>query len=94
MEAQMKQGQVSWCEVMGEDGGALQAFYADLFGWQFTPAPTMPAYGMVMPSDAACGPGVGVSAAPEGYEPGDVEGVRWHNDAWLAMLPPRGRGAS
>lgn len=27
---------VMWFEVLGKDGGALQRFYGDLFGWRFS----------------------------------------------------------
>ncbi len=32
---------------------------------------------------------IAAMAEREGYEPGDVEGVGWRDDAWLAMLPRR-----
>lgn len=37
---------VVWFEVMGEDGGALQRFYAELFGWKID-ADNPAKYGMV-----------------------------------------------
>ena len=38
--------QVSWFEVVGQDGEKLRSFYGDVFGWKFNlPAPEMN-YGM------------------------------------------------
>ncbi len=88
----MKQGLISWCEVTGSDGDALQAFYGDLFGWSFTPAPKMPDYGMVLRASEAEGPGIGVSPAPQG--PGWVTFYVQVDDldATIAQAEARGGG--
>jgi len=56
-------GQVRWFEVMGRDLDGLNAFYAELFGWQLHRLPHMP-YALTGPDWAGL-PG-GVGAAPEG----------------------------
>jgi predicted enzyme related to lactoylglutathione lyase len=58
-------------EVIGKDGGALQSYYSDLFGWEIDATNPM-GYGIVSRdgntnSDGA-GIGGGVAAGPEGYE--------------------------
>lgn len=90
----MRHGNVSWCEVTGKDGGALQSFYGELFGWAFEPAPKMPEYGMVLRGDPAEGPGIGVSPAPEG--PGWVTFYVQIDDleATMAAAEARGGGES
>jgi hypothetical protein len=50
--------QVVWFEVIGKDGDALRRFYGDMFGWSFDQPEGMD-YGMVNPSQAGIGGGVG-----------------------------------
>lgn len=57
-------------EIIGKDGGALQRYYSDLFGWKIDADNPM-AYGIVqregnVNADGA-GIGGGVGAGPEGY---------------------------
>ncbi|HZU15099.1 MAG TPA: VOC family protein [Candidatus Dormibacteraeota bacterium] len=54
---------VTHFEIVGQDAGALQAFYRDAFGWEVRPAG--PTYAMVLPG-ADAGINGGVGAAPEG----------------------------
>ena len=54
---------VTHFEIVGQDAGALQAFYRDVFAWEVRPAG--PTYAMVLPG-AAAGINGGVGAAPEG----------------------------
>ena len=42
---------VMWFEVLGNDGGKLQKFYGDLFGWTFDVIPQID-YGVVKTGDA------------------------------------------
>jgi predicted enzyme related to lactoylglutathione lyase len=49
---------VIWYEVVGKDGKKLQAFYSELFGWQYKQAPSM-VYGMTDPEATGIGGGVG-----------------------------------
>jgi predicted enzyme related to lactoylglutathione lyase len=56
-------------EIMGTDGGALRAFYADLFGWEIDADNPMD-YGFVEPTRNK-GIGGGIGVLPEGY-PGHV----------------------
>jgi uncharacterized protein len=51
---------VSWFEIMGSNGRALQQFYGDVFGWQFEQAGEM-TYGMVSAGDGGIGGAVGDS---------------------------------
>src|SRR5215831_11901575 len=48
---------VGWFEVLGPDGGALQRFYADAFGWQVDADNEMN-YGMVAAEEGSIGGGV------------------------------------
>jgi predicted enzyme related to lactoylglutathione lyase len=52
-------------EVIGKDGPKLQAYYADLFGWQIDANNPMN-YGLI--TDSGNGVGGGIAAGPEGYE--------------------------
>ncbi len=88
----MRHGNVSWCEVTGKDGGALQSFYGELFGWAFQPAPKMPEYGMVLRGDPTEGPGIGVSPAPEG--PGWVTFYVQVDDLEATMAAAEARGGA
>ena len=58
-------------EVVGKDGGKLQSYYSDLFGWEINADNPMN-YGMVqrdgnVNADGA-GIGGGIGAAPDGYD--------------------------
>ena len=59
---------VTWFEIVGSDGAALQRFYGDLFGWEIKADNPMN-YGMI---DAQGGKGIGggIGAAQGG--PGHV----------------------
>lgn len=58
-------------EVIGKDGPALQAYYADLFGWEIDASNPMN-YGIVTregnTGDDGIGIGGGVAGGPEGYD--------------------------
>ena len=58
---------VLWFEVVGKDGGKLQKFYGDVFGWQIAPAEGDPSYGLVAPG----GPGIG-GAVGQSHDEGHV----------------------
>ena len=49
---------VTWFEVVGKDGPALQKFYSDAFGWQLQDPANM-GYGMLMQPEKGIGGGVG-----------------------------------
>jgi len=51
---------VAWFEVSGPDAGALQRFYASLFGWQIDASNPMN-YGMVAAEEGGIPGGVGPS---------------------------------
>ena len=51
---------VTWFEILGKDGGALQKFYADLFGWNIDAANPMN-YGMTQGQDDGIGGGITAS---------------------------------
>ena len=57
-------------EIIGNDGGKLQSYYADLFGWQIDAGNPM-SYGIVQRdgNTGADGVGIGggVAGGPEGY---------------------------
>lgn len=58
-------------EVIGKDGGKLQSYYSELFGWEIDAGNPM-GYGIV-PRDGNLSPegwgiGGGVGTGPEGYE--------------------------
>ena len=48
---------VTWFEILGSDGAALQKFYGDLFGWKVDAANPMN-YGMVEGKDGGIGGGI------------------------------------
>jgi predicted enzyme related to lactoylglutathione lyase len=50
---------VSWFEIMGTNGTALQEFYADIFGWQLQRAPGEMNYAMLSGEDGGIGGGIG-----------------------------------
>jgi predicted enzyme related to lactoylglutathione lyase len=54
---------VTWFEVVGRDGPALQRFYSEAFGWELQDPANM-GYGMLMQPEKGIGGGVG--QAPEG----------------------------
>ena len=58
-------------EVIGKDGGKLQGYYAELFGWDIDAGNPM-SYGVVHRegnvSPDGVGIGGGVAAGPDGYE--------------------------
>jgi predicted enzyme related to lactoylglutathione lyase len=49
---------VMWYEVVGKDGKKLQAFFSELFGWQYKQAPGM-TYGMTDAEATGVGGGIG-----------------------------------
>ena len=51
---------VTWFEISGKDGGALQKFYSDLFGWNVDASNPMQ-YGMVEGKDGGIGGGITAS---------------------------------
>lgn len=51
---------VSWFEVTGKDGAALQRFYSNLFDWQVQDQGDGSGYGMVQ-AEAGIGGGIGPS---------------------------------
>jgi len=53
---------VTWFEVVGKDGAALQTFYSDAFGWELQDAGM--GYGMLTEPEQGIGGGIG--QAPEG----------------------------
>jgi len=52
---------VVWFEVVGRDGGGLQRFYGDLFGWGFQGAEGDSDYGLVAAGDQGIAGAVGAS---------------------------------
>src|SRR5262245_46273672 len=52
---------VSWFEVTGRDGPALQQFYARLFDWSGCVAGASSGYGLVTAADHGIGGGIGAS---------------------------------
>ena len=59
------QNPVVWFEVVGKDGGALQRFYGDLFGWKAESANDGDgSYGLVAAANGGIGGGIGRS--PDG----------------------------
>jgi len=57
---------VTWFEVVGRDGAALQRFYSDAFGWQLQDPVNM-GYGMLMEPDEGIGGGVGQAQGGDGH---------------------------
>jgi predicted enzyme related to lactoylglutathione lyase len=51
---------VTWFEITGKDGPALQKFYSDLFGWKVDASNPMN-YGMVEGKDGGIGGGIAAS---------------------------------
>jgi predicted enzyme related to lactoylglutathione lyase len=49
---------VTWFEVVGKDGPALQRFYSEAFGWQLQDPGSMN-YGMLMQPEKGIGGGIG-----------------------------------
>jgi predicted enzyme related to lactoylglutathione lyase len=54
---------VTWFEIIGKDGGKLQKFYGDLFGWKIDANNPMN-YGMVDNGGAGINGGVGTGEGP------------------------------
>lgn len=50
-------------EIAGRDGGWLQSFYSDLFGWDAVPATASPAYGLVPRDSNTNAEGIGIGGA-------------------------------
>lgn len=50
---------VSWFEIMGANGTALQQFYSDVFGWQLQKAPGDVNYAMLTGEGGGIGGGIG-----------------------------------
>jgi predicted enzyme related to lactoylglutathione lyase len=50
---------VTWFEVTGEDGPALQKFYKDLFEWQIRDAGEDSGYGLIEGTGEGIGGGIG-----------------------------------
>ena len=59
---------VTWFEIVGSDGAALQRFYGDLFGWEIKADNPM-SYGML---DAQGGKGIGGGIGTAQGGPGHV----------------------
>ena len=57
---------VTWFEVVGRDGAALQRFYSDAFGWQLQDPANM-GYGMLMEPDEGIGGGIGQAQGGPGH---------------------------
>jgi predicted enzyme related to lactoylglutathione lyase len=57
---------VVWFEVTGKDGGKLQSFYSELFGWKVDASNPMN-YGTVDPSEAGVGGGIGQADNGDGH---------------------------
>ncbi|HEV2216511.1 MAG TPA: VOC family protein [Candidatus Dormibacteraeota bacterium] len=58
---------VLWFEVVGKEGGKLQRFYKDVFGWEISGADGDESYGLVAASDGGIGGGVGQSQEGDGH---------------------------
>ena len=58
---------VAWFEITGKDGGALQRFYADVFGWDYQQAPGDGNYGMVSAANGGIGGGIGDAQDGRGH---------------------------
>src|SRR5262245_16549458 len=52
---------VLWFEVVGKDGGKLQRFYKDVFGWQIAVADGDESYGLVTAGSGGIAGAVGQS---------------------------------
>lgn len=59
-------GHVSWFEVMGRDLEALNAFYAEMFGWKLQRLPQMP-YAITAPDWNGVPGGVGEAPVGPGW---------------------------
>jgi uncharacterized protein len=55
---------VTWFEVVGKDGAALQKFYSDAFGWQLE---DFQGYGMVTNPERGIGGGIGTAQGGDGH---------------------------
>jgi len=61
------QAPIVWFEVVGTDAEALQAYYQQLFGWQFTDMPGPAPYGAVNVAEGQVPGGVGAAPFGEGW---------------------------
>jgi predicted enzyme related to lactoylglutathione lyase len=57
---------VVWFEIVGKDGGKLQQFYGDLFGWKVDASNPMN-YGIVDEKDSGVGGGIGQAQDGDGH---------------------------
>jgi uncharacterized protein len=57
---------VTWFEVLGRDGSALQRFYSELFGWELNVIPDFN-YGMLESPERGIGGGIGQAQQGDGY---------------------------
>jgi uncharacterized protein len=57
---------VTWFEVVGKDGPALQRFYSEAFGWQLQDPANM-GYGMLTEPEKGIGGGVGQAQDGDGH---------------------------
>jgi predicted enzyme related to lactoylglutathione lyase len=57
---------VTWFEVLGKDGTALQRFYSELFGWELNVVPDFD-YGMMQSPERGIGGGIGQAQQGDGY---------------------------
>jgi uncharacterized protein len=57
---------VVWFEVTGKDGGKLQSFYGELFGWKVDASNPMN-YGMVEADESGIGGGIGQADNGDGH---------------------------
>jgi predicted enzyme related to lactoylglutathione lyase len=53
---------VLWFEVVGKEGGKLQRFYKDVFGWEIAGAQGDESYGLVTAADGGIAGAVGQSS--------------------------------
>ena len=57
---------VVWFEITGKDGGKLQSFYGELFGWKVDASNPMN-YGMVEAEQSGIGGGIGKADNGDGH---------------------------
>jgi predicted enzyme related to lactoylglutathione lyase len=50
---------VTWFQIDGQDGGALQRFYAEVFNWKMGPSPDGSGMAMVSPNKGGIAGGIG-----------------------------------
>src|SRR6266542_4118102 len=76
---------VTWFEVVGKDGPALQKFYSEAFGWQLQDPAGM-GYGMLMQPEKGIGGGVGQAQDGNGH----VTVLNPATEELIAELPEAG----